>query len=364
MSICKTYPEIAAQWHPTKNGILKPENYTCGSGIIIWWSCSKENECGCKHEWQAAIGDRCRRERGCPYCSIPCKKICKHKSLAFLYPNIAKQWHPTKNGEKNPGEIIPGSNEKVWWLCDKSCSYGCIHEWSAVVEPRCSRKIGCPFCGKNGKSHCYHSSVKFRYPKIAEEWDILLNGDIKPENISSGANIKVNWICKISNHKWKSVVSSRCLSGNGCPFCKNKTEKQLLDFLKQKFKNIKTQLKLENCKKKTHLPFDFFLSEKGLIIELDGAQHFKQVANWTTPEKAIKRDIFKMQKAEEAGYKVIRIFQEDVYNNDEKWLEENILPEILSEDRGHIFISTIELLYDEHISLYNKEEAIILSDEE
>jgi hypothetical protein len=33
MSISVTHPEVAAQWHPSKNGNMKSEDYTSGSGI-------------------------------------------------------------------------------------------------------------------------------------------------------------------------------------------------------------------------------------------------------------------------------------------------------------------------------------------
>jgi hypothetical protein len=55
-----------------------------------------------------------------------------------------------------------------------------------------------------------------------------------------------------------------------------------------------------------------------------------------------------MQKAEIEGYRVIRICQQDVYDRDEKWLEENLLPHILAEDRNHVFISSIPNMYDSH----------------
>ena len=71
-----------------------------------------------------------------------------------------------------------------------------------------------------------------------------------------------------------------------------------------------------------------------------------------------------MKKAEAEGYKIIRIFQEDVYNASEKWLDENLLPEIQSEDRTPVFISSIDGLYDEHIALYEKDEEIVLDSDD
>jgi hypothetical protein len=43
-----------------------------------------------------------------------------------------------------------------------------------------------------------------------------------------------------------------------------------------------------------------------------------------------------MNKAYQEGYKIIRIMQMDVFKYKEKWLEDNLLPEIKSTDRNHI----------------------------
>lgn len=56
------YPEIAAEWHPTNNGDLKPTDVMSGSNKKVWWL----GKCG--HEWQAAISARCKSRQGCPLC--------------------------------------------------------------------------------------------------------------------------------------------------------------------------------------------------------------------------------------------------------------------------------------------------------
>ena len=56
-------PALAAQWHPTKNGALKPEAVTVNSGKKVWWQCPKGDD----HEWDAVINSR-TGGNGCPYC--------------------------------------------------------------------------------------------------------------------------------------------------------------------------------------------------------------------------------------------------------------------------------------------------------
>ncbi|MGA9112116.1 MAG: zinc-ribbon domain-containing protein, partial [Smithella sp.] len=51
-------------------------------------------------------------------------------SLQVCNSNIAREWHPTKNGSLTPSDVSVGSNRKVWWLCSK------CHAWPATVSER------------------------------------------------------------------------------------------------------------------------------------------------------------------------------------------------------------------------------------
>lgn len=61
-SLAEKYPSIASDWHPTKNGSLLPEMFSCGSGEKVWWKCN------CGYEWQATITSRTSNGVGCPKC--------------------------------------------------------------------------------------------------------------------------------------------------------------------------------------------------------------------------------------------------------------------------------------------------------
>jgi very-short-patch-repair endonuclease len=91
------------------------------------------------------------------------------------------------------------------------------------------------------------------------------------------------------------------------------------------YSTLKRQFKVEWCKNIKHLPFDFVIEERKIIIELDGKQHFEQIGNWSSPEETRMNDIFKMKCANENGFSVIRILQKDVYKNKYDWLNELIL---------------------------------------
>ena len=131
------YPELISEWHPTKNGELKPDKVTHGSGKKVWWLCPKG------HEYDSIISNRTsKKSKGCPQCSG--RRVSEDNNLLSLFPKIADEWHPTKNGELKPDEVTHGSNKKVWWLCPKG------HDYYATIKNRTSKKpTGCPHCYRN-----------------------------------------------------------------------------------------------------------------------------------------------------------------------------------------------------------------------
>lgn len=91
------YPILAKEWHPTKNLPLLPSDISVGSGIRVWWKCSRN------HEWDAVINSR-RQGSGCPYCAG--QKPTVERNFATVYPELLKEvdWSKNKNlfsGVKN-----------------------------------------------------------------------------------------------------------------------------------------------------------------------------------------------------------------------------------------------------------------------
>jgi hypothetical protein len=89
-------PDLVKEWHPTKNGTLRPCDVTPGSGRKVWWIC----EAG--HEWQAVIYGR-SRGNGCRFCNRSTKIGDSRRALSIQ--DLIKEWHPTKNGRINPRNV-------------------------------------------------------------------------------------------------------------------------------------------------------------------------------------------------------------------------------------------------------------------
>lgn len=207
ISLADSHPEIAAQWHPTKNGILAPNDVTYGSNQKVWWQCPK----GKDHEWQTTIGNR--QKSSCPICSG--NKTVLSNCLATTHPDLALEWHPTKNGILTPRDVTFGSNLKVWWQCSK----GNDHEWQTVIGNR--QKTSCPVC--SGNKIVLSNCLATTHPKLSLEWHSIKNGNLSPYNTIAGSGKKVWWKCpKNADHEWQSTISNRA-KGIGCSVCRKRT---------------------------------------------------------------------------------------------------------------------------------------------
>jgi positive regulator of sigma E activity len=209
-SLATLFPNVAAEWHPTKNGDLTPDQVIAGSNKIFWWQCSKDPT----HEWPAKVMNRTFHPQptGCPYCSNA--KVSDSNSLAALYPELAAQWHPTKNENLAPEQIVPGSNKRVWWECPE----GPDHEWPEQVLKRTSRGYNCPFCASKRVS--VTNSLATLFPDVAAQWHPTKNGDLTPGQVVAGSHEVYWWQCPDNpNHQWPASLDKRTGAGRSCPVC-------------------------------------------------------------------------------------------------------------------------------------------------
>ncbi|RPG82459.1 MAG: hypothetical protein CBD69_010915 [Crocinitomicaceae bacterium TMED209] len=211
-----SYPHLVKEWHPTKNGDLTPENFTHGSKKKVWWLCSKG------HEYIAMPNTKTSMKSGCPYCSGA--KASKDNNLFIRFPKIAKEWHPTKNGDLTPKDFTYGSKYKAWWVCKKG------HNYQTSIGERTRKKpTGCPYC--DGKKTSEENSLLNKFPMIAKEWHPTKNKKLTPRNITKSSDKKVWWLCS-NNHTFQAVVKNRTQKKSKCPFCAGKKASEENNFQK------------------------------------------------------------------------------------------------------------------------------------
>lgn len=271
-SLAEANPTLAAQWHPTKNGVLKPEDVSPNSHMKVWWFLPYDDPRTGKHfdfEWPAKIDDR-NRGCGCPFLSGRAIWV-SFNDLATTHEELLKQWHPTKNGNLKPTDVSAGSSKKVWWFLpydDPRTSKHFDFEWEAQIDSRALNNNGCPFLANRLLYPDYNSLATVR-PDLAKEWDFGKNGDITPRDIIIGSAKKVWWKCE-KGHSWKASVSDRCNSNTGCPHCVKslKTsfpEQALFYYIKQVFPDA-----INEDLEEIGLELDVYIPSINTAIEYDG----------------------------------------------------------------------------------------------
>jgi hypothetical protein len=262
-------PILASEWHPTKNGNLNPCNVTQKSGKTVWWLCDQG------HEWQARIASRTRTN--CPFCSGA--RVTEETCLAAVNPELAKEWHPIRNGELTPQNIKAGSGKRVWWKCKNN------HEWESVIYHR-QKGAGCPMCSKYGTSEyelrllselrLMFDNVKHREIVHGVECDLFLPDLKLGIEIDGGYwhTKKVEKDIEKSEHlKNKGILLIRFrgiglkkISKNDILFTEKnglqlKDSKKLIKFVITEFKDVLDNVDVLS----SYLKSNHFINEKGFI---------------------------------------------------------------------------------------------------
>ncbi len=211
VSLAEARPDLAKEWNYEKNGDLKPEDVGHRSDKKVWWICPYDvpddypvESLRGKHfdfEWKAAIGNRTGNQRlGCPYLSGQAVWP-GFNDLQTVNPELARQWHPIKNGGLKPTQVTVNSNKKVWWYLPydvpndysiKSLRGKCFDfEWQAKI---CNRNNGsnCPYLV--GKAiWTGFNDLATTSPTIAAQWHPTKNDGLKPTQVTANSDKKVWW---------------------------------------------------------------------------------------------------------------------------------------------------------------------------
>lgn len=200
--IMTTNPELAEAWDYDLND-LGPESYTEASSKKVWWKCDKG------HSWLASISNR-KNGRGCSYCSGK-KVLPGFNDIFTIHPELQEWW--SKDNDIDPKSLSIGTHTEALWECPEG------HVWSEVPINLISGRR-CPYCSGHRVLQGFND-IRTTHPGAASRWDYTKNGDLTPDRVSFGSNIKAWWKCS-RGHSWFAnvyrVVSSAL---EGCPYCAN-----------------------------------------------------------------------------------------------------------------------------------------------
>lgn len=171
ISLTAAAPELVGQFHESLNGQVSFDQLSPGMHMKVWWKCERG------HVWEAAVYSQVAGI-GCPFCGQ--RKVGYGNDLATCVPEVAMEWHPTKNLPLTPDQVLPQSNRRVWWLGL------CGHEWESIISNRTKDfRPGGPYCANQRVG--YGNDLASRHPEIAAEWHPTKNRDLLPHQVTDGA---------------------------------------------------------------------------------------------------------------------------------------------------------------------------------
>ena len=317
--------EKSQYWNKEKNGDINPRNITKGTNSKYWFNCVL-----CNHTFDTAISGITRKNepRWCNYCVNRklCEddncKICFEKS--FVSHEKSQYWNKEKNGDVNPRKVFKCSKTRCWFDC-----VVCNHTFESTLNDITSKRpTWCPYC--TNKNMCLEDNCIYCYNKSfashekSKYWNTERNGETNPRKLFKCSSNKYWFDCDKCSHTFEGGLNhiTNKNEPRWCPFCNNKTEGKLYKIMKEIYPSISYQLRVDWCKNVSYLPYDFYILNLNIIIELDGPQHFRQIMDWKSPEEQNKTDKYKEKCANENGYSIIRILQEDVFNDNYDWKTE------------------------------------------
>ena len=276
-SLADVLPGLAAEWHPTRNDPLRPEDVKPHSNRKVWWQCRES------HEWQASIADRAYGRR-CPQCLLhgtSAQQIRLAAELTALGLPVSARHNPIEVTGRRPvrGDVVLADWRVVieldgeFWHTNKMMhdeaqtkalleagwrvmrlregnlpklgvgethvpvpAYADAHTLTcAAVDGLAQlgydipdienyRAVGQPIATEQADADIYSLrdiSLASEFPDTAGEWHPTKN-TTTPDRMAPFANTTAWWTCAACGREWQALISNRTNLRQGCPACGRK----------------------------------------------------------------------------------------------------------------------------------------------
>ncbi len=268
-NLAEVRPDLVLEWHPTKNGTLRPQDLAVNSTDKVWWKCLN-----CGNEWISNVNNR-NRGSGCPECVKGKQTSFPEQTLFFYikeaYPDAKSRyyleglefdifissintaieydgvfWHSKDKAIKNEkikDDYCEKNGIRLIRVRDVSlgntdyaecifCKDGnnrslvdAISELMRILHQKVDVDINRDLIEiiNQYQKEKRENSLLYRFPDIAKEWHPTKNGNLKPENIPAGYTKRIWWKCRVCGEEWQASPNSRIDIGRGkhheCPHC-------------------------------------------------------------------------------------------------------------------------------------------------
>lgn len=206
-------------------------------------------------------------------------------------------------GDKySPLEEYVNNETKIWMHC-----HVCGKDFQKMPSKLMTTVTpeGCYHCSKKNKHktpESFRAEVEARYPG---EYDII--GDYVK------AQLQILVRHKACGHVY-SVTPDNLLRGKRCPFCSGRYSSYMQtveEILLQHDIRFVHEKRYTDCVYKRVLPFDFYLPDYNMCIEVDGEFHFRPMYGEKSLEECRKRDQIKTEYCQSHGIRLLRLSYTD-----------------------------------------------------
>ena len=329
---------------------LKPFEVSIGSREKFLFDCDV-----CNHTFSNHPNHITSSGGWCPFCCSQGPRLCENEDCKYCLSRSFYSFdETTKLGKRKvdcwssknkfPPWKIPkfSSKIKAWFVCDH-----CQHEWCQRIASVTTQNAWCPYCTKHSAKLCYDDGCQLCFDKSfasftelapcgkrkVDCWSLL--NKTTPRQTTMASAKKIIFDCPTCFGTWSTVLYS-IKRGTWCPHCINKTELKVSTWLTEKYglKNVKQEWKPKWCSTsfvyykrgkliqgKSQYRFDFAIHNHKIIVEVDGIQHTSDKHNYFKSTALCNqiRDKYKERLAQKHGYRVLRLFQPDVWEDRIDW---------------------------------------------
>lgn len=196
-----THPTIAIDLDPSYAEYHPATSFLACSEVKVPWLCPAG------HAYTMRVYDRTHGGR-CKECEHAANRS-TNKNLTATHPTIAREWHPTENGELRPEDFSHGSKETVIWLCPVG------HDYPMRIERR-TAGYNCSVCSRR-RFVPMVNDLRTLEPVMSLEYHSYKNGPREPHEFTPGNHLYW-WKCLAAGHVTHQSVPHRRRS-KGCTDC-------------------------------------------------------------------------------------------------------------------------------------------------
>lgn len=263
-------PKVAMEWHPTKNGDLKPDQVFPFTNRKAWWKCDHN------HEWEATINSR--QQNGCPDCYKALRTSLREKTVFYYihkyFPTSISNYMFAKDSRSEIDIYVPEAKlgieydgvfyhvdaERDLRKNDKINNHGinlirlrepklpllppknttqyiqlknlsdrelenAIKKVLSIISKKLDQTIDFQVCINENTTEIYElaqlSRINLTFaearPDLIQYWNQELNGLVKPEDVHANSTRKFWFNCE-RGHTYQSKLNN-AFNNKRCPYC-------------------------------------------------------------------------------------------------------------------------------------------------